>query len=367
VGGPIGGERLGIGVIGGGLVAQAVHLPTLALLDRHFSLEAIADPSERVREAARSRHRVARGYADWRDLLADRALDAVAVCSPTGTHAEIVVAALQAGLHVFVEKPLSVTVSDAELICLLTEQVGRVVQVGYMKRYDPAYELLLSRLPRDASALRFIDVLTYDPGLARPPFVREDLVVADDIPVAVVESTAEALRKQVRAAVGADDDVTVRGFATGYLAALIHDVNLVGGVLEHLGVASRPAAVTSWHSVDARVVSATATLEGFTWHCTWLLLAGLATYKERASFLFDNQVHELELSAPYLRAIPGRCRVIDAFDGIHRTTAASVPGDAYEREWLHFHSCVVDGVPCRTPPEQALGDIVFLRDLFLAQ
>jgi hypothetical protein len=360
-------DRLAVGVIGAGLIAQAVHLPTLSGLGELFSVEAIADPSERARGAARARHGVPHGYADWRDLLGDSSLDAVAICSPTGTHAEMTLAALEHGLHVFVEKPLCVTLEDAQAIVDQCATSGCTVQVGYMKRYHPGYELFLRRLPHTPGQLRFIDVLTWDPWLARAPFVTTELVLADDIPEATIEASRAALRDQVETAVGSADPESVRGFASAYLEALIHDVNLVHGALERLGEGTPAEAVVSWHTADAQAAGAMARIGPVRWQSTWLLLPGLAAFNERLSFLFEDQVHELELAAPYLRELPARCRHVESIDSIDQVTSASVPGDAYERGWRHFHACVVEGAVCRTPPEQAIADIALLRDLYLAR
>ena len=59
-------------------------------------------------------------------------------------------AALDAGLHVFVEKPMCITLADADAIIAARDRAGKVVQVGTMKRYDPAVEAMLE----DAAGLR---------------------------------------------------------------------------------------------------------------------------------------------------------------------------------------------------------------------
>ena len=87
-------EPLRIGVVGGGLIAQAVHLPRLAADPARFAVVGIADPSPKVIGALAARYAPAHGYLDWRDLLDREELDAVAVCSPHSTHAEVVLAAL---------------------------------------------------------------------------------------------------------------------------------------------------------------------------------------------------------------------------------------------------------------------------------
>ena len=148
------GRRLRTAVIGGGLIAQAAHLPNLRRLDDHYELVALADPSARVREAAERRFGPLAAYADWRQLLAHEPLDAVVVRSPAAMHRPQVLAALELGLHVLVEKPLCIAVADADRIAERARAAGRVVLVGYMKRYDPVVEHALAAIERDAE-LRF--------------------------------------------------------------------------------------------------------------------------------------------------------------------------------------------------------------------
>ncbi len=98
VGGPDAAQRsdasavLRVGVVGGGLVAQAVHRPNLAAMPGRFRIVGIADPSRRVRDALAAQYAPASVYEDWRDLLAAGGLDALIVCSPHSTHADVVLA-----------------------------------------------------------------------------------------------------------------------------------------------------------------------------------------------------------------------------------------------------------------------------------
>ena len=75
-------------------------------------------------------------------------MDAILIAAPDQYHAEITLAALAKGIHVFCEKPLCFSVPEAGEIAAAQEKAGKVVQVGYMKRFDPNYELLLSMLPK---------------------------------------------------------------------------------------------------------------------------------------------------------------------------------------------------------------------------
>src|SRR6185437_9611267 len=72
------------------------------------------------------------------DLLDDGELDAVVLATPVPTHAELAAAVAQAGKHCFVEKPLAVSVADAERAVAAAEQAGTVLMVGHLLEYHPA-------------------------------------------------------------------------------------------------------------------------------------------------------------------------------------------------------------------------------------
>jgi len=233
-----------------------------------------------------------------------------------------------------------------------------VVQVGYMKRYDPAYEAFIAALPATGEPPRFVDVVTYDPWMAREPFVPwSRMIRGDDVPDGVLAAGRAGEAEQVGRAVGADDPATVRAYSYTFLACLVHDVNLVRGALDRLGVSDvEPLSAAHWASGDA--ASFTARLHGGAiWQCAWLLLHGLEDFRERVAIYFEGAIHELEMPAPYWPDAPRLHRVTGAATAEHT-------GDAYVAELRHFHACVVDGIACRTPPEQAARDIALLRDLY---
>ena len=220
--------RVRVGVIGCGMVAQAEHLQNLLQLSDRFSIVALADPSAIVREAMASRYAVAHAYDDYRPLLEAGGLDAVVVSAPAATHAEITLASLEAGLHVFVEKPLCITLADADRIVTARDRTARVVQVGYMKRFDPAWERMLAELPDSAAELRYLRVMCHDPEWV-PFFAEGDIVKGPDVPPAVLEATKRAEIEQVEEAVGDGSPAAVFAFSDAYLGSMVPDVNVVHG------------------------------------------------------------------------------------------------------------------------------------------
>jgi predicted dehydrogenase len=126
-------SKLKIGVIGAGSISEA-HLTAYAA-HPEVELAAICDLNpERAKEKA-ERYQVAAVYTDYKELLADSTIDAVSVCTWNHRHAEISIAALEAGKNVLVEKPLSKTVEEALRMQETVRRTGKLLQVGYVRRY----------------------------------------------------------------------------------------------------------------------------------------------------------------------------------------------------------------------------------------
>ena len=106
------------------------------------SLAAIADPDDEARQAVLAGHPGARAYADLEALLADPDLEAIVLATPETLHHRQASAALEAGLHVFVEKPMAATAAEAEDLRTLAERRGRRLQVGLVLRYEASHQLL---------------------------------------------------------------------------------------------------------------------------------------------------------------------------------------------------------------------------------
>ena len=101
------------------------------------ALAAVCDPSE---ETARE-HAAACGVPalSWQAVLADAAIDAVAIASPAVSHGPMARDALTAGKHVFVEKPLALDPAEAEALCAIAADVDRRLMVGHLLQYHPAF------------------------------------------------------------------------------------------------------------------------------------------------------------------------------------------------------------------------------------
>jgi predicted dehydrogenase len=126
-----------VGVVGCGRIAER-HIDGYKRLDG-VSVT-VADIQPGLAESFAAQHRV-----DWRrspdELFEDRSIDAIDVCVPTPFHAGLVIRALGADKHVFCEKPLCETLAEGREIEAAQRRTNRVVMVGYLYRFHPAYQL----------------------------------------------------------------------------------------------------------------------------------------------------------------------------------------------------------------------------------
>ncbi len=134
-------QPLRVGVVGCGRIARLVHLPALAR-DPHAEVVAVADADPEARAAATALAPTAAAAGDLDAVLALEAVEAVVVCLPTAAHAGAAVAALEAGRHVYVEKPMATTTADARAVIAAWRAAGRVAAVGHNYRFAPAYQEL---------------------------------------------------------------------------------------------------------------------------------------------------------------------------------------------------------------------------------
>jgi predicted dehydrogenase len=358
-------QRINVGVIGCGLIAQAVHLPNLARMPDRFRIAAVADPRPDVRAVMAERHPGATAYASGAELIAAGELDTVIICTPPADHADTACAALAAGFHVFCEKPLTITLADADRVIAAGKASGRVVQVGYMKRHDPAYRRMRDELPDSASRLRYVSVEAHDPEAG--PYFASDEIARGPIDPELVARESEREREQVRLAVGRSDDVAVRAFCDGYLGSLVHFVNVVHGLLERMGE-PLPAAVehSAWWAGGAGLTAAVRLAGGARWDSAWIQLLDLQEHRERVALLFEDGISTLELGSPWLRRSAANYERSWAEQGGRRSSGFRSHTDPFTLELEAFHASITTGAECLTPPEQARVDIDALTRMFVS-
>ncbi len=144
---------LRVGVIGTGGMGRE-HIANLSALDG-VDVVVVADIDESAATSAASISG-AEASTDPSSVVLDTALDAVVIASPDDTHAELAIAAVECGKHVLCEKPLASTAADAERVVAAERAAGgALVQVGFMRQFDPAH-LQLRAAMADLGSLRHL-------------------------------------------------------------------------------------------------------------------------------------------------------------------------------------------------------------------
>jgi predicted dehydrogenase len=136
-------SRIKVGVIGCGHLG-AIHARLLAARS-DVELVGVVDPSPESRTRVAEAHGC-RGFEQPRDLVG--AVQAAVVAAPTGLHAAVSLPLLEGGIDLLVEKPLAATVEDARAIVIAARRHGRVVAVGHVERFNPAWRMAVERAGR---------------------------------------------------------------------------------------------------------------------------------------------------------------------------------------------------------------------------
>jgi predicted dehydrogenase len=353
--------KLKVGIIGAGLITQVEHLPNLLALPELFTVIGVADPSAKVRNHLTQRYGVptlptAHGVFGLEP-------DAVVVATPDAYHAEIIIMALEQGIHVFTEKPLCYDVADARRILAARDAANRVVQVGYMKRFDPAYVALRDILAARRGPLRSVTVDVVDSD-SWAYTAHRDLLVPDDVPQALIEESRARRTAQTTAALGVPkpDPKVLRGFSGPFCSSLVHDINLVQGLLDAAGARiDRPIGAGFIDGDTGGQFSAKLEPGDAVVSMTWVAAPGVAYYSERIRLVYEDAVYELEFPSPYLNHHPTRLTEWRS-EGHHLREINHRPSYAepFVEELKAWHAAITAGGEVRNTVEQATTDIGLL-------
>ncbi len=137
-------KKLRIGVIGCGWINAAAHAPTYKKM-KNVEVVALCDVIPQQMDLMIGKDfypDTVKRFDNYKDLIKMEGLDAIDICTPNKFHCEIAVAALEAGLHVFCEKPDAISVEDAQKMKAASEKNGKVLMVMRNNRYMPVSKFL---------------------------------------------------------------------------------------------------------------------------------------------------------------------------------------------------------------------------------
>lgn len=325
-------SQLRVGIIGCGRIVQTVHASAIASIPS-IAVTAVCDILPAARDAIGERLGAQRRFESWKDLLAVDELDAVLVA--TQDHVGPALAAMHAGKHVLIEKPLCFDEEDGRRMVAAADESGVVAMLGYMKRYDWCLERareLIARLPRVHMARMHDFACAFDktdylfrvvppgaPGRAGQDYSALELLLmfaSHDFSI-------------IRATLGAVQDVVhVQGFGDRGLYAELRCPDDRVCLLEI--------------SLDTR----------YEWFDETLTVFG--EHEEIGIRFADPFV-------PHARSTLWRRHRDER--AVRKDIATGPFDDAFRREWLHFADCIATGRKPLTQLRHGLADIELAREL----
>ncbi|MCC6627459.1 MAG: Gfo/Idh/MocA family oxidoreductase [Chloroflexi bacterium] len=355
-------QRIRMGMIGCGAIAQVQHLPHLRELDDEFEIAGLCDLSPSLLAHLGDEYGVPseRRFTDYRDLVRSD-IDAVIVC-PSGTHSTPSIAAAEAGKHVLVEKPMCVTVREAEAMVTAADRAGVVLQVGYMKRHEPAYQFAAARV-RAMADVRFVQVnhLHPDNSLHTAEF---KIRTAADFPAGAGEAIRAENRRLVAEALGRDDlPAAITTAFNVVLGSFIHDIGNLHGCF---GPPERVVSTEIW--AEGRGITTVLQYPGDVRAvCTWVDLPELWDFKETLEVYGSRDRVLVSFPTGFARGLPSYVTVqgIEA-DGMPRRSEYAWHDNPFKLEVQHFRDCILSGRQPSTPGRDAVHDIALVRDIILA-
>ncbi len=157
-------KKLRIGVIGAGRIGR-VHAETLAFRLPEATASSIADINGDVARDVAERFRIPRVVTDSKEIFNDPSVDAVLLCSPTETHADLVIQAARAGKHIFCEKPIDHSLSKIDLALQEVRKSGVKFQVGFNRRFDANFARVRAAVTQgEIGTPHLMHIVSRDPG-----------------------------------------------------------------------------------------------------------------------------------------------------------------------------------------------------------
>ncbi len=156
-------KQLNIGIIGAGRIGK-VHMQSITYNVPTAKVLGITDVFKDGLQELADKYGIEKVYEDYKEMLADKDIDAVLVCSSTDTHADISIEAAKAGKHVFCEKPVDLTPEKVQAVIDAVAEAGVKLQVGFNRRFDHNFAHVRSLINEGkVGNLELIKITSRDP------------------------------------------------------------------------------------------------------------------------------------------------------------------------------------------------------------
>lgn len=345
-----------IAILGAGIISQSIHIPSI--LRAGLKLVAVCDLSPSRAAEVADRYGV-RGVTDPSEIFADPSIDAVLIATP-GSHAELTIAALVAGKHVLAEKPLAFTSEEVDRIEAARDASGTVLQVGYMKMYDPLTERAISEIA-ELTDIRLVRVTVSHPR--DTPQIQHLRITP---PVNDVDMTEVA---RADAYARAQTDIALPGATPEFAAyfrniihgSVIHETSLLRGLGFELPTTWTAEVFPVLEGNEPSSLLAIGTANDTRFVISWNWLPDYPEYEEEVKILASNGRIEFRIAKPYVLEERSRL-LVQRHVGQERqdTTYTEINETGFLRQLLAFVDSIRSGAPVRADLDGVRNDIEVL-------
>jgi predicted dehydrogenase len=351
-------RRLRVGFVGCGEVAQILHWPSLSQLADRFEVTALCDVSPLIAEQLGRLWNVDILTTDHRELVARKEVDVVLVANPNAFHAEVTLDAIAAGKHVLVEKPMCVTRREAEQIVAAQKKSGLTVQVGYMRRYAPAF-LEGCEIVRGMKEIKFARVRDF--------IGSNSLIVGPTSRVIRDEQLLKSLKKEAKTrdtalieeALGANPSPALRRAYEILLGLNSHDLSAMRELLD------RPNKVLYAVQRSGGLYMAAAFDYG-PYICQFETgIDKIPRFDAHLEVYGSQKVVRIQYDTPYVRNLPIRLFVTEnsGRSGVTNLDLHPAWGDPFVAEWKAFYENVTEKRAPKTGPADFVHDLELFAEM----
>lgn len=348
-------DKVRVGVIGLGEVAQIIHLPILRMLRDRYEIAALCDVSPGLLKAVGDEYGVDARFTDAAELVRQD-LDAVFVLNSDEYHAEHTILAVNAGKHVLVEKPMCLTPREADEIIAARDAAGVRVMVAYMRRFAPAFTEAVEQV-RQLGKINYARVRDIIGQNALIIEQATDIHRPTDIPEAAKRDRAERARALVTEAIGDVPPELVRSYRL--LCGLgSHDLS---AMRELIGAPERVIAASQWDG--GNFMAAILGYDGFN------TVFEMGVDKQRR---FDAHLEvygetkqiRVQYDTPYIRHLPTTLEIGETIgDAYVESVRRPTFKDPYTHELELFYNVATGKAEPKTPPEDFVADLTLFREI----
>lgn len=326
-----------LGLIGLGQAAQILHLPNLERMEDKFEITAVADISKVLTDTIAHKYHVPHAFTDPMELIDCPDVDAVMVMCP-GDHAGFAAAALEAGKHVFIEKPMTTSLASAEsLMAVKDKHPDLVAMVGYCRRYNDSFLKMKELLQNSGQPIAYARARTL--VLEGPWYLDQTWQEyrATDLDPAGRYAMHQKMVDEIDAELGGN---TTEAQRSAYMMLTLSGCHILSACRELFGLPReiRAAEVTPNGEQFTLILA----YDGFNLMFEEMNSQQHVGFDEAIEVYQGTRKMVLEYDSPYIKYLPTHLTVDELDENKQPKTTVYGPHyrDMFANELIEFHRCI---------------------------